>query len=113
MVAEIKPVEDDLFISVRNVMMLKSEIEKIEQMMPGCKLVPDSEVETIYTLDREYKKVRASKREVGKIQIGNDLYFPVQINVVSPVPQFTGHTIPGRSDKPAWFRLRKAFVVTK
>lgn len=107
----IKPVEDDLFISVRNVMMLKSEIKKIEEMMPGCHLVPDSEVEVIYTLDREYKKVLASGKEVGKIQIGNDLYFPVQINVASPVPQFTGAVVQGRADRPAWFRLRKAFVV--
>jgi hypothetical protein len=108
---KIQLVEDDLFISVRNVMMLKSEIKQIEEMMPGCKLVPDTEVDLIYTLDREYKKVRASGKEVGKIQIGNDLYFPVQIKVASPVPQFTGNTIDGRIDRPAWFRLRKAFVV--
>lgn len=108
---KIQLVEDDLFISVRNVMMLKSEIKKIEEKMPGCKIVPDTEVDLIYTLDREYKKVLASKKEVGKIQIGNDLYFPVHINIVSPVPQFTGPTISGRHDRPAWFRLRKAFVV--
>jgi hypothetical protein len=111
-VSDIKVVEDDLFISCRNVMMLKSEIKKIEEMMPGCHLVPDTEVDLIWTLDREYKKVTLSGKEVGKIQIGNDLFFPVNIQIASPVAQFTGSYIQGRADRPAWFRLRKAFVVS-
>ena len=107
----IQVIEDDFFISVRNVLVPKAYIQQVEESMPGCKLVPDSETDLIMVLDREYKKVRASMKEVGKIQIGNDLYFPIQIKIESPIPMFTGPTIDGHLDRPAWFRLRKQFVV--
>lgn len=108
---KIEVFEDDFFVSVRNVLVPKAYIKQVEDELPGCKLVPDSEVDLIVLLDREYKKVRASMKEVGKIQIGNDLYFPVQIKIQSPLPQYTGPFVDGRLDRPAWFRLRKQFVV--
>lgn len=115
MADDIKIVENDEFISVRNVLIPKESIKEIEGQMPGCKLVSDIDVALIYELDEVLKKFRkAHKRDPAVVRLEKypaELFFPVQINLASPIPSFTGPTIKARHDRPAWFRLRRSFVV--
>lgn len=110
---QIEVFEDDMFVSVRNVLVPKVYIKQVEDQLPGCKLVPDSEVQTIVELDRLYFRTLMANpgKEVGKIEMENSLYFPIQLKIQSPMPLFTGPTIDGRADRPAWFRLRRQFTV--
>lgn len=105
--------EDDLFITVRGIQVLKSEIRNTEQMVSG-KVILDTEIQLIAALDRVWFNTFMEKKKypqvVKLIDIPDEYYIPIRIQVHNPITE-TG-LLDGRPDRPVWFRCKQIKIFT-
>lgn len=106
--------EDDLFMTVRGIQVLKSEIKKVEQMTSG-KLIKDNDIQLIVELDGYWKGYFMQKGcypdIVALLTHPSEYFIPVRIRVQNPI--ISDQIVDGRWDRPVWFRCKRNMLVQR